>query len=36
VLDAAVCVGYASSEWGFMVLSLLIPTTLLTLWLNAT
>jgi UbiA prenyltransferase family len=36
VLDAAVCVGYASSYWGFAVLSLLFPTTLLTLWLNAT
>jgi 4-hydroxybenzoate polyprenyltransferase len=36
VLDAAVCVGYASSYWGFAVLSLLIPTMLLTLWLNAT
>jgi 4-hydroxybenzoate polyprenyltransferase len=36
VLDAAVCVGYASSYWGFAVLSLLFPTMLLTLWLNAT
>jgi 4-hydroxybenzoate polyprenyltransferase len=36
VLDAAVCVGYANSYWGFAVLSLLIPTMLLTLWLNAT
>jgi 4-hydroxybenzoate polyprenyltransferase len=36
VLDAAVCVGYASPYWGFAVLSLLFPTTLLTLWLNAT
>jgi hypothetical protein len=36
VLDAAVCVGYASSFWGFAILSLLIPTMLLTLWLNAT
>jgi 4-hydroxybenzoate polyprenyltransferase len=36
VLDAAVCVGYAGSYWGFAVLSLLIPTMLLTLWLNAT
>lgn len=36
VLDAAVCVGYASPYWGFAVLSLLIPTMLLTLWLNAT
>jgi 4-hydroxybenzoate polyprenyltransferase len=35
-LDAAVCVGYASASWGFAVLSLLIPTMLLTLWLNAT
>jgi hypothetical protein len=36
VLDAAVCVGYASPYWGFAVLSLIIPTMLLTLWLNAT
>lgn len=36
VLDAAVCVGYASPYWGFAVLSLLLPTTVLTLWLNAT
>jgi 4-hydroxybenzoate polyprenyltransferase len=35
-LDAAVCVGYASSYWAFAVLSLLIPTMLLTMWLNAT
>ncbi|HVT28830.1 MAG TPA: UbiA family prenyltransferase [Lacipirellulaceae bacterium] len=36
VLDAAVCVGYASPYWGFIVLMLLLPTMLLTLWLNAT
>jgi 4-hydroxybenzoate polyprenyltransferase len=36
VLDAAVCVGYASPYWGFAVLSLLFPTLILTLWLNAT
>jgi hypothetical protein len=36
VLDAAVCVGYASPYWGFAVLLLLIPTMFLTLWLNAT
>jgi 4-hydroxybenzoate polyprenyltransferase len=36
MLDAAVCVGYASSFWAFAILSLLIPTILLTLWLNAT
>ena len=36
VLDAAVCVGYASPFWGFVVLSLLVPTMLLTAWLNAT
>lgn len=36
VLDAAVCVGYASTEWGFVVLSLMIPTLILTAWLNAT
>jgi 4-hydroxybenzoate polyprenyltransferase len=36
VLDAAVCVGYASPYWGFAVLSLLFPTIILTMWLNAT
>lgn len=36
VLDAAVCVGYASPYWGFAVLSLLFPTLILTLWLDAT
>ncbi len=36
VLDAAVCVGYAGPYWGFAVLSLLFPTMLLALWLNAT
>jgi 4-hydroxybenzoate polyprenyltransferase len=36
VLDAAVCVGYVSPYWGFAVLSLLVPTFLLTMWLNAT
>ena len=36
VLDAAVCVGYAGAYWGFAVLALLIPTLLLTMWLNAT
>jgi 4-hydroxybenzoate polyprenyltransferase len=36
VLDAAVCVGYASPYWGFVVLALLFPTVILTLWLNAT
>lgn len=36
VLDAAVCVGYASPYWGFAVLCLLFPTYILTLWLNAT
>jgi 4-hydroxybenzoate polyprenyltransferase len=35
-LDAAVCVGYASPYWGFVVLSLLFPTLLLTMWLDAT
>ena len=36
VLNAAICVGYAGAFWGFIVLSLLIPTYLLTQWLNAT
>ncbi len=36
VLDAAVCVGYAGTFWGFVVLALLFPALLLTLWLNAT
>jgi 4-hydroxybenzoate polyprenyltransferase len=36
VLNAAVCVGYAGPYWGFAVLALLIPTLLLTMWLNAT
>jgi 4-hydroxybenzoate polyprenyltransferase len=36
VLDAAVCVGYASAYWGFAVLALLVPTLLLTMWLNST
>lgn len=36
VLDAAVCVGYASPYWGFAVLLLLFPTMILTMWLNAT
>jgi hypothetical protein len=36
VLDAAVCVGYAGAQWGFIVIALLAPTLLLTLWLNAT
>ena len=36
VLDAAVCVGYASPFWAFAVLALLFPTMLLTLLLSAT
>jgi 4-hydroxybenzoate polyprenyltransferase len=36
VLDAAVCVGYVSPYWGFGVLALLVPTFVLTMWLNAT
>jgi len=36
VLDAAVCVGYAGPFWGFVVLSFLVPTLLLTQWLKAT
>jgi 4-hydroxybenzoate polyprenyltransferase len=35
-LDAALCVGYVSPYWGFAVLSLFIPTMLLTVWLNST
>jgi 4-hydroxybenzoate polyprenyltransferase len=36
VLDAAVCVGYASPIWGLVVLSLILPTVLLAQWLKAT
>jgi 4-hydroxybenzoate polyprenyltransferase len=36
VIDAAVCVGYASTYWGFVVLAFLVPTLLLTMWLNST
>jgi 4-hydroxybenzoate polyprenyltransferase len=36
VLDAAVCVGYAGTYWGFVVLAFLVPTLLLTMWLNST
>ena len=36
VLDAAVCVGYAGPFWGFAVISLLIPTFVLTTWLKST
>jgi hypothetical protein len=36
VLDAALCVGYVGPTWGFVVLSVLLPTYLLTQWLNAT
>jgi 4-hydroxybenzoate polyprenyltransferase len=36
VLDAAVCVGFAGPYWGLIVLSLLFPTILLTIWLQAT
>jgi 4-hydroxybenzoate polyprenyltransferase len=36
VLDAAVCVGYASPVWGLIVLSLIFPTVLLAQWLKAT
>jgi 4-hydroxybenzoate polyprenyltransferase len=36
VLDAAVCVGYASPHWAFVMLTLLLPTFLLAAWLNAT
>jgi 4-hydroxybenzoate polyprenyltransferase len=35
VLDAAVCVGYASPVWGFAVLGLIIPTVALTSWLRS-
>jgi hypothetical protein len=36
VLDAAVAVGYAGPFWGFVILALLVPTLLLTMWLNST
>ncbi|HEX2473973.1 MAG TPA: UbiA family prenyltransferase [Lacipirellulaceae bacterium] len=36
VLDATVCVGYASPLWGLVVLSLIFPTVLLAQWLKAT
>jgi 4-hydroxybenzoate polyprenyltransferase len=36
VLDAAVCVGYASPIWGLVVLSLIFPTVVLAQWLKAT
>jgi 4-hydroxybenzoate polyprenyltransferase len=36
VLDAAVCLGYVGPFWAFAVLSLLIPTFVLTQWLQAT
>jgi 4-hydroxybenzoate polyprenyltransferase len=36
VLDAALCVGYAGTNWGFVVLMFLVPTYVLTQWLNAT
>ncbi len=36
VLDAVVCAGYVGTFWGFVVLTFLIPTYLLTMWLNAT
>ncbi len=36
VLDAVVCAGYVGPYWGFVVLTFLIPTYLLTMWLNAT
>jgi 4-hydroxybenzoate polyprenyltransferase len=36
VLDAAVAVGYAGPFWGSMVMLLLLPTLILTLWLDAT
>jgi 4-hydroxybenzoate polyprenyltransferase len=36
VLDAAVCVGYAGPMWGLAVILLLVPTLLLTLYLDAT
>jgi 4-hydroxybenzoate polyprenyltransferase len=35
-LDAALCVGYVGPYWGFVVLAFLIPTMILTMWLNAT
>jgi 4-hydroxybenzoate polyprenyltransferase len=36
VLDAAVAVGYAGPFWGFAILASLVPTLLLTMWLNST
>jgi 4-hydroxybenzoate polyprenyltransferase len=36
VLDAAVCAGLAGPIWGFAVLLLIVPTMMLTLWLQAT
>jgi hypothetical protein len=36
VLNAAVCVGYASPLWGFAVLALIFPTVFLTAWIRAT
>jgi 4-hydroxybenzoate polyprenyltransferase len=36
VLDAAVCVGFAGPFWGLVVLLLLFPTLLLTMWLDTT
>jgi 4-hydroxybenzoate polyprenyltransferase len=36
VLDAVLCAGYAGTYWGVVVVMFLIPTYLLTLWLNAT
>jgi 4-hydroxybenzoate polyprenyltransferase len=36
VIDAAVCAGYAGPYWGFVVLVLVIPTFILTMWLRAT
>jgi 4-hydroxybenzoate polyprenyltransferase len=35
VLDAAVCVGYASPVWGFAVLALIVPTVALMAWLRS-
>jgi hypothetical protein len=36
VLDAAVCAGYVSAYWGLVVVAMLIPTMVLTMWLHAT
>jgi len=36
ILDAAICIGYVGPLWGLLVLMLIFPTLLLTMWLKAT